>query len=148
MKIPVIALIFAALSTMPQVLAQPAPGNQVYERILCVVPMVGKGTWEDPRRPMFAPTREETRNKRQTATPVTGKDRYLNTSAEIIGYHFQVSDDGKFALVEFYASDNKAFSSILASRGPNVKVFERGKSEKTDVEEEFKKYKRDFNWDS
>jgi hypothetical protein len=30
--------------------------NQSYERILAVVPMVGAGTYEDPRRPKYAPT--------------------------------------------------------------------------------------------
>jgi hypothetical protein len=37
-------------------LAQPrVDSGNLYERILAVVPMTGAGTFEDPRRPLFAP---------------------------------------------------------------------------------------------
>jgi len=71
-------------------LAQQAvdPRNR-YERLVCIVPMIGSGTYEDPRRPAYAPTS----NEQGQAEPGLG----------ILGYSFQISDDGQFALVEFAA---------------------------------------------
>ncbi len=37
----------------------PRSGGALYERIICVVPMVGAGTLDDPKRPMFAPVAEQ-----------------------------------------------------------------------------------------
>ena len=31
------------------------PRNR-YERLICIVPMIGSGTYEDPRRPAYVPT--------------------------------------------------------------------------------------------
>jgi hypothetical protein len=45
------------------------------------------------------------------------------------------------------AARKSAFASILTTNAPNVKSFERGKSNKDDVEKEFKKFKKDFDLD-
>ena len=45
-----LVLVVSPLFSQPRV----SPRN-LYERLLCVVPMVGAGTDADPRRPMFAP---------------------------------------------------------------------------------------------
>src|ERR1041385_5541037 len=74
--------------------------RNTYSRVLCVVPMVGKGTTTDPRRPQYAPW-----------PTVPGDSR-----TAIIAYSHQVSDDGKFALVEFIARDRKAFNAIFADK--------------------------------
>ena len=29
--------------------------SQMYERVYAILPIVGQGTWEDPKRPMFTP---------------------------------------------------------------------------------------------
>ncbi len=58
-------------------------------------------------------------------------------------YAHQVSDDGRFALVEFVARDRKAFQSILNDK--TIKVFEKGKDKKDDIERELKKFRADFD---
>lgn len=104
--------------------------RNTYERVLCVVPMVGAGTPEDPRRPMFA--------------PVPGK---ADPGEGIIAFSFQASEDGQRALVEFVARDRAAFAGILKTNRDDVKVFERGRSKREDIEKEFRKHKKDFNFE-
>jgi len=89
--------------------------------------MIGKGTPADPRRPQYAPWPPNPHGTR------TG----------IIAFNHQVSDDGKSALVEFIARDRSAFAAILADK--SLKVFEKGKDKKADIELELKKYKKDFD---
>ncbi len=55
-----------------------------------------------------------------------------------------VSDDGLLALVEFVAHDRSAFQQILEA--PTVKSFLKGKDKREDVEAEFKKHKKDFDF--
>jgi|ERR1051325_10885583 hypothetical protein len=97
-----------------------------YSRVIAIVPIVGTGTTSDPRRPQYAPL------------PSTAPNQ-----AGIIGYMQQISDDGKFALVEFVARDRSAFAAILTDK--TIKVFVKGKDKKGDIELELKKYKRDFD---
>src|SRR5690242_6245422 len=82
--------------------------RDMYNRIIAVVPMQGKGTEIDPFRPMYAPS------PHKPGDP---------PSAGITGYSYQMSDDGKLALVEFVARDRSAFSAILSN--PQVKAFDR-----------------------
>ncbi len=111
--------------------------RQMYERLLCVVPMVGKGTLDDPKRPMYAPIP----SKLSAAT-----------RSGIIAFSHVISDDGKYALAEFVARDRSAFAPIisdiaLASADINIKTFERGKTKQADIEAEFKKHKKDFSFE-
>ena len=62
-----------------------------------------------------------------------------------LSYSMTLSDDGKSAIVEFSARDRKAFAEILNSRRPDVKAFERGKATKEEIENEFRKVKKDFD---
>lgn len=89
--------------------------------------MIGKGTPADPKRPQYTPW------------PPSQKAK------GIISFTSQVSDDGKFALVEFAALDDSAFAQILNDK--TVKAFEKGKASKADIVLELKKYKRDFDLD-
>lgn len=123
--------LFAFLLSMPLFAQHAVDRGNLYERLLCVVPMVGSGTYADPGRPMYAPLPSD-----------MGKDR-----RGIIAYQFQVSDDGKFALVEFVAAERSAFATVLSAQQPQMQVFEREKSTRQQVETEFKKYKRDFSFD-
>jgi hypothetical protein len=54
-----------------------------------------------------------------------------------------VSDDGRFALVKFVARDRQAFDAIFKDK--SVKVFEKGKDKKEDIDRELKKFKKDFD---
>lgn len=63
----------------------------------------------------------------------------------IIGFTYELSDDGKFALVEIIARERKHLLPMLNSTRADVKVFLRGRDRKDDIERELKLYKRDFD---
>ena len=92
-----------------------------------MVPIIGKGTPADPRRPQYAPW-PLSANPARTA---------------IMGYSHQVSDDGRFALVEFVARDRSAFQAVFNDK--TVTVFEKGKDKKDVIESALKKFKKDFD---
>jgi len=80
--------------------------RKTHERVLCVVPMVGSGTSDDPRRPQYAPL-----------SPTSGT---AASSDGIIAFTFQISDDGNFALAEFVALSRDGSKDLFADRNPNV----------------------------
>ncbi len=73
------------------------PGHN-YERVLAVVPMTGAGTAADPRRPPHAPAKADANG--------------------IVSFSYQVSDDGRFAIVELVARSRAALAPILAGSQP------------------------------
>jgi len=106
--------------------------RQMYERLMCVVPMnAGRGTFDDPKRPMHTPAPSALR---AVAASRTG----------ILGYSYAMSDDGLLALVEFVGRDRSAFQQILADS--TIKCFLKGRDKREDVEAEFKKHKKDFDF--
>jgi hypothetical protein len=110
-----------------------APEN-AYTRVYCIVPIVGSGSLNDPKRPMFAPL---------PPVATAAIDR-----TGIIAYQFQVSDDGKTALAEFVTVSRDGLAPILSSTNPNVISFERGKHTRQEIETAFQKYKKNFSFDS
>jgi hypothetical protein len=64
---------------------------------------------------------------------------------DIISFSHLVSDDGKFAIVEFVARDGAAFAAIFNDH--SLRVFEKGVHKKDDIEAELKKFKKDFSLD-
>lgn len=106
--------------------------RSVGERLICIVPMVGQGTYDDPKRPLYAPKPGE-----------LSKD-----GSGITSFSFQVSDDGKTALVELVARTPDAFSAILAERRVDVQIFRKGLTTKEEIESAFKNHKKDFKADS
>jgi hypothetical protein len=119
-----------ALCAAPFLFAQQRvdPRN-LYERIICIVPMTGSGTWADPKRPLFVPA---------LSTPALSR-------TGLLAYAYVLSDDRTLALVEFVAPKRSAFQPILSANQPGVKIFERGKSTRQDIEQEFRKYKKNFS---
>jgi hypothetical protein len=103
------------------------------ERAYAVVPMIGKGTVEDPSRPMFAPVRG-------------GVRKGDGTEPELLSYSYQVSDDGKFALVEFVSATRAGLRPILESKAAGVVAFEYGRHPKVEIEAAFRGKKRDFDF--
>ncbi|MBZ5724832.1 MAG: hypothetical protein LAP87_07525 [Acidobacteriia bacterium] len=101
--------------------------RNTYSRAICVVPMTGCGTPANPRRPQHAPW-----SPSRKPSP-TG----------IIAFSHVVSDDGRFAPVEFVAHDWAAFQALFTDK--SIKFFEKGKDKKDDIEKELKKYKKDFD---
>jgi hypothetical protein len=104
--------------------------RNLYERLLCIVPMTGSGSWTDPKRPLYAPSPAQMNPASRTG---------------IIGFTHVLSDDGQSALVEFVARDAAAFAPILADKG--IKSFRKGKDKREDIETEFRKHKKDFSFD-
>jgi hypothetical protein len=95
------------------------------ERIIAVVPLTGAGNPGDPKRPLFAPLPEQMR------------------TSGIYEFTYQLSDDGKHAIVEFAAKDSAVLETIL-NDPRTVKAFKKGKDKKDDIEKELKKHKKDF----
>ena len=87
--------------------------------------MVGRVTPGDPRRPQYAPW--------PAAADSNG----------IIGFFFQPSDDGRFAVVEFIARTRSALQSVLNDK--TIQVFEEGRQSKATIEAAIKPYRRDFD---
>jgi hypothetical protein len=85
---------------------------------------------------MFAPSRAE-----QAA-------RAKNGRSGILGYSMQISDDGRFALVEFVGATPADLKFIVNSQAPGVRAFERGTATKAQIEAEFRKYKANFTLNS
>jgi hypothetical protein len=106
--------------------------RNTYERLLCVVPMVGSGTPEDPRRPMYAPN------------PGPGE---RPSRDGILAFTYEQTGDGRFAIVEFVARDRAAFAEILADKSAEIQVFEKGRARKQDIEAAFRLLKPGFTLD-
>lgn len=106
--------------------------RNLYERCWATLPLVGAGTLADPKRPQYAPLASQRNPLGRTG---------------ILGFAYVLSDDGKTALVEFVARDRSAFQPILANNSPGVKAFIKGVHSRGAVESEFKKYKKDFDFD-
>ena len=109
--------------------------SQMYERVHAIVPIVGQGTWEDPKRPMFTPP----------PSTMTPEDR-----SGVIAFHHEVSDDGQLALVEIVAADQQGLAAVLAqlqniSHVPGVQIFDREKQARKDIQKAFKAKKKDFD---
>jgi hypothetical protein len=122
------AVFLCSLAVLPA--QQRVDPRNTHQRLLCVVPLVGSGTNDDPRRPAHAPIYSK------------GAPRL---PSGIIAYSYQVSDDGRYALVEFVARDRSAFQELLSSKSQAIKVFEKGKDRREDIEQEFRKYKKNID---
>ena len=121
-------LIFAVIASAQH---RVDPRN-TYHRVICVVPMVGTGAANDPRR-QYAPWGISTK----------GTSAANSSPADIIAFTQVPTDDGKSAIVEFVARDRKAFQAIFADL--TVKSFEKGVQSKSVIEAELRKVKKDFD---
>jgi hypothetical protein len=102
--------------------------RNTYNRIICIVPLVGKGVASDPVRPQYAPW--------PPSQDPNG----------IISYYFVPTDNGKSAVVEFVARNRTAFQSIFNDK--SVKFFEKGRSAKGEIEAVIKQQSKNFNLDT
>ena len=117
--IPFLFTLFVTLS------AQNARIGESRAKTMLAVPMVGTGTWADPKRPAFV---------RESGVP----------------FRFQVSDDGTMALVEASPRNlaEAAKLDAFVKNDPRSKIFRPEKDRKADVEAEFKRLKKDFDPES
>ena len=101
-----------------------------YVRVIAVVPHVGSGTSSDPKRPAHVPAA-----RTSALQPLPG----------IIGFTQQISDDGRWALVEYVARDMASVQHILNDK--SIKTFVKGKDKRDQIEAELKRFKKDFDFD-
>ena len=121
------------LSCLPALCQQKVDGRNRYERCFAVVPLSGKGTLSDPKRPMFAPPPSQ-----MLAAKRTG----------ILAYHYVLSDDGNSALVEFVALNRAVFQTLFAGAQPDtVKTFAPGATTAAEVQAQFQKLRKGFSFD-
>ena len=113
-------LVLLLLTLLPPVWSQqPVSMRNTHERVVAIVPMIGKGTEDDPRRPMFAPLASEMAAPEDDKEAVAGKPAVgAKLTGRIIAYTCKPSDDGRFALVEFVATDRAALEDILKETTP------------------------------
>ena len=137
MRLAILFVCLFAASLYPQAgQCQPKVDPQHrYERLLAVVPMIGSGTQDDPKRPAFTPAPTKPGEERRGEAALEG----------IVAFTAEISDDGRFAIVEFVARDRSAFAPILEDKRPEVKAFEKGRAKREDMEREFRRYKADFD---
>jgi hypothetical protein len=102
----------------------------MYERVMAIVPVIGTGTAADPKRPLYAPAPH-------TASPTS--------RTGILGFTYVLSDDGRFALVEFVARDRSAFATMLADS--SVQAFLKGRDQQAAIIAAFSKLKKNFDID-
>jgi len=105
----------------------PVSARNRYHRVICVVPLVGAGTLQDPKRPKYLPTPSS------KAPSLTG----------ILAFQQIPTDDRNFAVVEFVAADISALSPILNDK--SLKVFQRGIHSRALIEQEIKLVRKDFD---
>ena len=102
--------------------------KNAYQRVICVVPLIGSGTATDPKRPKYAPW--------PVSTDPNG----------IIGFVFEPTDDGNSAIVEFVAQNRTAFSVLLGDK--TITAYQKGAVSKQAIENAIKPLRKDFNLDS
>lgn len=125
------AIAASLLSGVPAIQAQ----NRGYGRkVVAIVPMIGSGKADDPKRPKFVPGPKD-------------KDK-----GESLDFHYTLSDDGQWAIVVFSTSRPSAESlkmldEIEEMKEPGGFAADTAKHKKADLETEIRKKKKDFDFD-
>ena len=129
-RLPLLLWIFLPLAAQDR-LSRELQGTHV----LATVPLIGKGTSDDPIRPMFVPSPAEIRAMAPRKDGIPPFPILVQQ---------QLSDNKKSVLVEFMSHDRAVLQPILTSKAIGVKTFEKGKDKKEDVEAEFTKARAGF----
>jgi hypothetical protein len=106
--------ILAALSVFTGMLfaQRSVPSEFMYHKVYAVVPLVGSGTPTDPQRPMLVPAAPQ---PGQVLQQPTGQAQAQQSGPpDLLGWQMQISDDGKFGLVEFTFQSPIAYHNFLA----------------------------------
>ena len=135
------AILFAAVAVFAGVAsAQQQPTNPrfTYNRVLCVVPLIGSGEPGDPKRPDY------------TSVPAVTESSSASSHAAgngIIAFYHEVSDDGKWALAEIVARDRAALLPILNDTRPGVWAVEKGTVPRAQILQVFQQFKKSIDLD-
>lgn len=130
---PVVCLMMAVGSAIAQHRVDP---GSMYARIYAIVPMTGSGTWDDPKRPMFAPLPQQ-----MTPGNRTG----------IIAFNHVESDNGNFALIEIVAASRPQLALVTAQVNAQLagttgfQLFDRSTTSLATVQSAFQALKANFD---
>ena len=131
--VPVVCLLVAVGSAFAQHRVDP---SSMYARIYAIVPMVGSGTWDDPKRPMFAPIAQQ-------VTP--------GIRTGVIAFNSVTSDDGNFALIEIVAATRPQLALITSQMNAQLaavtgfQLFDRSTTSVATVQTAFQALKQNFD---
>jgi len=106
----------------------------IYPRLICVVPIIGSGTMQDPFRPLFSPNPQQN----------TERGGPTDESSQIIAFQSVPTDDGKAAIVMLVARSYAAFAPVL-NDSKIIRSFERNRWKEEDLTRELQKYKKNFD---
>src|SRR5260370_39610513 len=90
---------FCSLAPVSAQKSAVSPRN-MYDRVIAITPIVGAGTYADPKRPMYAPLASQ-------FNPMARKGKLSNL------YH--ISDDDRYALLELVELDSEQIKSLHAT---------------------------------
>ena len=107
--------------------------------------MIGKGTNDDPLRPMFVPA-GGVQALNQPSIMERSRPGFVKPRSGIISFTAVPTDDGKSAIVEFVSMDRAGLREILESKAAGVQVFERGRQPQQAIDAAFKGRRRDFDF--
>lgn len=116
--------------------------RNLYYRCYAIVPFIGKGTPEDPRRPKYTPAPSEVAN--QVTANSADKNPKKEFRSGLLGWAMVESDDGKSALVEFVFANPSDLKEVLADA--SIQTFEPGKVASDQILSAFQKHRKDFNF--
>lgn len=108
--------------------------RNLYERVYAIVPVTGAGTYADPKRPLFVPSPSQ----------IKAGDR-----SGVIGWHYELSDNGQLAIVELVYADKAAAAGLSSTLKtvPLVSAFQKGKDDSAQIESSCRAVKQGFKLD-
>ncbi len=126
-----LALLLSTFIPTTSTQAQGLPSRDAaMERMIVVVPMIGRGTPESPRRPL-------------------GTELISSLQTTPIGYRYVLSDDGRFAILELTARSFKHFDPLVNAFGAQAThSFNPRQHDRVTVELALKTLRKDFDLDS
>lgn len=127
------ALLFLAVLTAMSGLAQAGPSlSHTYQRVICILPFTGQGTWADPKRPMFAPLAAQ-----------AGR-----ANSGIIAWYQEPTDSGNAVIAVIVAADRTALQPVLSAvsaRVPGLSVFQPGQQNDQQIQAAITAVKKNFD---
>lgn len=127
MRFASLLFLFLAVSSVALQAQRRVDPTQLYERVFAILPMTGKGTLADPKRP--------------AGLPLPGAMK-ANDRTGVVAYNVQLSDDGNLALVELvFASKTTALPAMAqlraATASPDVQIFDNPGLQRAEIQRAF-----------
>ncbi len=151
LRIAIFSIIYAIFVTQFFGQVFRVPSESLGERLIAIVPIIGKGTAEDPLRPKHAPvtpTPAAIARMQQDGTlardaSASDEEKIATEKRRIGAYSSLMTDDRKRAIVQFVARDREAFSEIL--KDPEVEIIDPAKLEQAAEVTKLQRLRKDFD---